>query len=272
MRWILALMVAFASLDAAAATATLEIASGERRLTYTQTQLLARPDVRTLSITDSVYGQRYTTFKAIPIANLFKGLAAPDLSMVRCNGTDGFSAILDKTRLFDTNPKASQAYLAIEDPRQPWPPLADQSDSAGPFYLVWTNAQSSAIGPEEWPYKIASLEILPDPRREFPKAYPVSDAPAAVQRGFQSFRKNCFACHKINGDGAGTIGPDLNLPMNPTDYLNSQVLVRLIRNPASVRAWPGMAMRGFSAESLPDQELADLIAYLQYMSKTRAGP
>lgn len=249
-----------------AAAATLEIVADGRRLTFTEDQLLARRDLQTLAIADSVYQRRWTRFKAIPIAHLFEGLTIPALAAVQCNGTDGFSAILDKSRLFSADPGASKAYLAIEDPRHPWPHLLGKSISAGPFYLVWTNAQASRIGREEWPYQIASFHILSDPHAIFPRAYPATDAPSAVASGFQVFRKNCFACHKMNGDGAATIGPDLNVPRNPTEYFDPTALARLIRNPASLRTWPGMVMRGFPEGAISDAELADLIAYLRYMS------
>ena len=74
----------------------------------------------------------------------------------------------------------------------------------------------------------------------------------------------------MNGDGAATIGPDLNLPMNPTEYFAPGVLGPYVRDPAGVRSWPGMIMHGFSAAAIPDDELADLIAYLRYMSAHKA--
>ena len=258
--------------NALAAAATLTIVAGDQRRTFSQSQLLSRSDVRTLSIADSVYQRRFTRFEAIPIADLFKGLSIPRSAVIQCNGTDGFSAILGRARLFGTDPAASQAFLAIEDPKHPWPHLAGGTTSAGPFYLVWTNPRASAIGSEEWPYKIASLHVLPDARSVFPKIYPAADAPRNVQRGFRSFQKNCSACHTMNGEGGGSVGPDLNLPMNPTRYFAPAALVRFIRDPSSVRHWPRMTMHGFSAAAIPDPELADLIAYLRYMKGHRNRP
>ena len=48
----------------------------------------------------------------------------------------------------------AQAWLAVEDPARPWPPLANGKPSAGPFYLVWTQPQASRISVR-----------LPDPQR-----------------------------------------------------------------------------------------------------------
>jgi mono/diheme cytochrome c family protein len=269
--WVLATFVLI-SLNARAAQATLEIVADKERLSYSQSQLLSRRDLHTLSTTDSEYKQRLTEFKAIPIADLLAGLTIPELAVVQFNSSDGFSANLERSRLLSADPKASKAFLAIEDPRNPWPQLGGKAASAGPFYLLWMNPRASGIGPEEWPYQIVSIHILSDARSVFPDIFPATDAAPNVQKGFKSFQKNCFACHKMNGNGTASIGPDLNLPMNPTEYFEAEGLTALIRNPASVRTWPGMVMRGFSAAVIPDAELADLIAYLGYMSAHRTRP
>jgi len=272
MRWILATCV-LVSLDALGVEPTLEIVSDKQRVAFSQSQLLSRSDLKTIAINDSDYKKRFTQFKAIPIPSLFKGIAIPDNAVVQFSSTDGFSATLEKTRLLSTDPKAATAFLAIEDPKRPWPHLPGKNVSAGPFYLVWKNPGASSIGSEEWPYQLASFKILSDLRSVFPKIYPAADAAPNVQNGFKSFQRNCFACHKMNGDGAGVIGPDLNLPLNPTEYFEAKALESLIRDPASVRNWPRRTMAGFSRAAIPDAELADLIAYLKHMStrKERAA-
>jgi mono/diheme cytochrome c family protein len=262
--------LAIVSVTAHAQQATLTIVADERRLVFSQSQLLSRHDIQTISVADSVYKQRFTRFKAIPMTNLLSDVAIPEFAVVQCNGADGFSAILEKARLLSPDPKASKAYIAIEDPKDPWPDLAGKTTSAGPFYLVWTDPQASAIGREESPFQVISFVVLTNARTAFPNIYPADDAASNVQDGFKSFLKNCFACHKMNGNGSGSIGPDLNLPMNPTEYLDETALAALIRHPGSVRIWPGMVMRGFSEAAISDEERSNLIAYLRYMSKTKA--
>jgi mono/diheme cytochrome c family protein len=271
MRLVLAAL-ALVSLHALAREATLAIVADNHRQVYSQSQLLSRRDVQMITVDDSVYRKRFSHFKAIPLAALFQGAAIPDLAVIQCNARDGFSANLEKTRLFSTDPGASTPFLAIEEPNRPWPHLAGKAVSAGPFYLVWTNPQASAIGREEWPYQLASFNVLPDPHSVFPGIYPAADAAANVQNGFKSFQKNCFACHKMNGAGAASIGPDLNLPKNPTEYFEPKALAAFIRDPASVRTWPAMVMRRFSETAISDAELSDLIAYLRYMSSRRDTP
>jgi cytochrome c2 len=271
MKWVLAAF-GLISLNALAAETTLEIVADKEQLSFSQSQLLSRRDLQTLFLKDSEYKQRFTEFKAIPIANLLTGLTIPELAVVQFNSSDGFSADLEKSRLLSADPKASKAFLAIEDPKHPWPQLGGKPASAGPFYLVWVNPQASGIGPEEWPYGIVSIHILSDAQSVFPDIFPAANATPNVKNGFKSFRKNCFACHKMNGSGTASIGPDLNLPSNPTEYIETKALTALVRNPASVRTWPGMVMRGFSKAVIPDADLADLIAYLEYMSTHKAKP
>ena len=118
MKWILGALVLVA-LNAFAGMATRVIVSDQQRSTLSRSDLLSRHDIQTISVAESVYNPRLTRFKAIPIASLFEGLSIPALAVVQCNGTDGFSAILEQTRLFSTDSKASTAYLAIEDPKHP---------------------------------------------------------------------------------------------------------------------------------------------------------
>jgi mono/diheme cytochrome c family protein len=81
------------------------------------------------------------------------------------------------------------------------------------------------------------------------------------------FATNCLPCHRLNGGGAGEMGPDLGWPMNATEYLTDQGLRALVRDPKSVRAWPLQQMPGFGADTLPEADLDALIAYLRHMAQ-----
>ena len=54
------------------------------------------------------------------------------------------------------------------------------------------------------------------------------------------------------------MGPDLNDPMNPTHYFVESALKMLVRDPASLRKWPGSKMPGFSSSVLSDSDLGAL--------------
>jgi mono/diheme cytochrome c family protein len=90
-----------------------------------------------------------------------------------------------------------------------------------------------------------------------------ADAPA--RRGQEVFTVQCLPCHRMKGAGVGELGPDLGQPMSPVQYFTPDGLRRLIRNPKSVRTWPGQIMPAFDAEKLSNADLDAVIAYLGAM-------
>jgi hypothetical protein len=67
------------------------------------------------------------------------------------------------------------------------------------------------------------------------------------------------------------VGPDMNKPMSPTDYLTRSGLHALIRDPTSVRNWPGMVMPGFPQDRMSDREIDLVIDYLAHMAARRTS-
>jgi mono/diheme cytochrome c family protein len=146
----------------------------------------------------------------------------------------------------NTDPAKPVALLAIEPADIPWPPLPGKTASAGPFYIVWTGASAATIRSEQWPYQVARLASQPSPAARWPAlgVDPALPATHPVRAGQALFVTQC-SCHTLNGAGASTVGPDLNQPMNPTEYLTPAGLHALIRDPKSVRHWPKQQMPGF---------------------------
>jgi mono/diheme cytochrome c family protein len=72
--------------------------------------------------------------------------------------------------------------------------------------------------------------------------------------------------------GSATVGPDLNLPMNPTEYFQPAALKRYIREPRSVRRWGGMRMEDFGPDAMSDREIDLVIDYLRYMAGRKTVP
>ena len=172
--------------------------------------------------------------------------------------------------LLNTDPQRSVAFIAIEDPDRKWAPLKPgEKTTAGPFYLVWQNPEKSRIAREMWPTQLAALEVKADFATLFPKIFPKSQD-KNVQAGFTSFTRNCFMCHTLNGQGTSQLGPDLNIPFNPTEYMGEKYLRQLIRDPQSLRRWPQSKMAGFSPRDLADGELDEILAYLRFMSAQKA--
>lgn len=249
-----------------AAELMLELGSSSQH--WSSAQLLVHPQVQTLEISNDVSYKRNMHYRAVPLAALLKGVQPGDhLQLV---ASDGFAAELPAAPVLSQT--GSQAWLAIEDPAQPWPALGKGKSSAGPFYLVWQNPAASQIGPEQWPFQLTTIRKLAPVAQRFPQLLPATDASPAVQAGFAQYQKNCMACHRLNGAGDSQFGPDLNIPHNPTEYFSGDFLTRYIRDPQRLRRWPQGKMPGFAVEVLSDHALDELLEYLRHMASRKVEP
>lgn len=250
-----------------AQAAELKIDLGHGTTVYSTEALLKRHDVRTISVPEDVAFHRTMHYRAVPLIALLKSIDSGDhLQFV---ADDGFAAEIPAALLL--NKHGSEAWLAIEDPAQPWPAVNKDHGHAGPFYIVWTQPQAAQVNPEQWPYQLATIRKLGGVAARFPAILPDPSLPAnsAVQRGFVVFQRTCFACHTLNGEGDAKLGPDLNLPYNPTEYLRADLLRAFIRNPQSLRHWPQAKMQGFDTKALSDTDLDAVLAYLRHMAERK---
>ncbi|MFQ6575680.1 c-type cytochrome [Pseudomonas sp. UM16] len=267
MRHCLVLLLFLFCLPLQAAQLTLELGSVSRH--WQGAELLAHPEAQDIQIDSDVSYKKVMHYRAVPLAVLLAGVAPED--HLQAIADDGFAAEMPAAPLLKEGP--ARAWLAIEDPAKPWPPLGAGKPSAGPFYLVWSNPQAGGISPEQWPFQVASIRRLAPVAARFPALLPAADLASddPVNLGFALFQKNCLACHRLNGAGDAQFGPDLNLPHNPTEYFQAAFLRRYIRDPQSLRQWPQAKMPGFSDAVLSDPQLDALIAYLTHMA-TRKQP
>jgi len=248
---------------AAAAEAELAVTIAGRTTTYAPASLLGMPAAASITVPNDVAYKRDMSFRAVPAASLLAGVGPDDT--LRFVASDGFVATIPAALLLSRG--GAVPYIAVEPPDAPWPALKPEGGpSAGPFYLVWLNPQQSRITPEQWPYQIARIEdVLPLVKR-YPMLAPAASAHETVRRGYAVFEKNCSVCHTLNLGGDATIGPDLNVPYNPTEYMRVDALRRLIRDPQTLRRWPAAKMPAFEPKLLSDRDLTDLLAYLRHMA------
>ena len=249
----------------------LTIVMGGRMATYAPAALLALPAATQVAISGDVAYKRDMSFRAIPVAALLAGVGFDET--IRFVANDGFVANLPAAPLLARG-NGAVAYLAIEPPDAPWPPLkSGESATAGPFYLVWVHPELAGIHDEQWPYQIARIESALPLVKRFPVLAPASGLSAQdpIRHGFAAYEKHCSVCHTLNLGGDATIGPDLNVPYNPTEYLRVDALRRLIRDPQTLRRWPAAKMPKFPATTLSDRELTDLLAYLRHMADRKVA-
>lgn len=265
---LLALVLPFAHAVAAAEPdPVLTLHSGNQIVEYRRSELLKRPDVTRIHVEhDPSYGEKSRDYAhAVPLRPLFARIDIPSGATLQFECLDGFSAPISKERLLNEN--GAVPFLAIEAPGDDWPKAG--SKDAGPFYLIWMNPEKSRIGTEEWPFALAGFTVKASIEASYPKIVPAQDVPAnsPIRRGFKVFTKNCFACHTLNLQGQSQMGPDLNVPMNPTEYFSESNLKKLIRNPQNLRHWPESKMKGFGEQEISATELSDLLTYLKHMAK-----
>jgi len=258
------------ALTALAAEPSLTVVAGGRTAIYTASGLLSLPTVTAVTVpSDPVY-KTGMTYRAVPVTVLLSGAAADDT--VRFFAGERLLATLPVAALLA---QGSGAYLAIEPTDAPWPPLkAGEAATAGPFHLVWLRQDKTAVAPELWAARISRVEEVQPLSKRFPMILPSPNVAAnhPIRAGFAAFQKHCMGCHTLNGGGDAAIGPDLNIPYNPTEYMHPEALRRLIRDPQALRRWPESKMPAFDVKTLSDRELAELLAYLRHMADRKVVP
>lgn len=251
-------------LAATAAAQSLRIADRQTEKSVTAAALLADPATRTVTIDDPVY-RRSMTYRAIPVSALLKGLAVSADDYLQLIATDQFSIGVPARLAL-----RPQALVAIEDPTHPWPAIPGKSSgTAGPFFVIWQDATRGEISSEYWAYKLAALQVTDSPYKRWPVLAVADDVPATdpARRGLDRYVTLCIACHRFKGAGEGEQGPDLGQPMNPVDYLQPAALRQLLRDPGKVRDWPDRKMPAFGEDTLRDQDLDAIIAWLAYKAR-----
>lgn len=144
-----------------------------------------------------------------------------------------------------------------------WSPVPGKEQFTGaPFYVLSRRSETFDAFP--WPWAVVSIELV-DFTERFASLLPSgAEEGSAEMKGFRRFRENCLSCHSLNLLG-GSVGPELNIPMNITEYHDVQHLARFIRNPTSFRARTGMP--GFPQFS--EEEVGEILTYLSSMKENK---
>ena len=229
-------------------------------------ELLARADLRehTFRIPGVAAPLRLA---AIPMRELIPSLpAGTDAVDVAC--ADGFVAVIARADVENGDPRRPIAYLAVERERNPFPTLKGQA--LGPYMVVWAAPDGQSVPRELWPYQVTRISASVPLGKRYPRLVPAASPEASrAVAGFNVFVQSCLPCHPLNGEGPARVGPDLNLPHSPVEYLGPTRLAAYVRDPQSLHAWPAARMPPFPPSVLSDAQLADLLAYLGERSGAR---
>ena len=126
--------------------------------------------------------------------------------------------------------------LAFRDASLPatedWLPFKDGSRTLtpAPFYLVWDDSKNT-VAPEYYPFQTIQISFA-----TFKEVYGASfPQNKSVVKGFEIYQANCSACHSVNLAG-GTLGLEMNVPKNFTEYLTKEFFMAYVKNPQDFRA------------------------------------
>jgi hypothetical protein len=115
---------------------------------FTAAELLARPDSAVVNVSGDIYDHA-VSYRAVPLLALLGSTAGDGSDTVEAQASDGFVSQIPMQLIAQgtnggTNGGAV-AWLAVEDPAHPWPRLAQETGSAGPFYLIWEHPERSGV-------------------------------------------------------------------------------------------------------------------------------
>ena len=225
--------------------------------------LLAK--TQTVTVADDPVFHKTKTYQGIELREILEKYtklenlnAAQTQIVFECE--DGYNPSMSLEMLL-----SRKAFLAVSDADAPkgqaWiNPIKDGREmKVAPFYVVYSDV-SAKERDFKWPYNLVKISLV-ETVKEFAAVYPQDDN--TMVKGYGLFQKNCMICHALNKVG-GKMGPELNYPMNVTEYWRSLDDIKaFIKNPTSYRNECKMP----AVTYLSDKELDEILRYLQYMAK-----
>ena len=241
LRFSIVLLLTFGTLwTYAADLPTLTLRENDRTIKVLTTIELIQIKQGSISVTvDNPTDSKIHTYEGISLQALLElafGKTWSSFDLVRFVTQDGYQPVIPTDRIIagsgviSTGEKGYTGFSKLQRKN-------GESVDPGPFYLVWENINDKGSREDpwiSWPWKITAIE-LSSFRREFPRSAPPLLSGNTAMEGFLAFRQHCIRCHTINGDG-GQIGPELNYPVNVTEYWKEEWLARFIADPQSIRA------------------------------------
>jgi len=216
------------------------------------------------------------TFEALPLPQVLDdayGRIWREREAIVFTCRDGYEPTIAVRRILNHS-----AFLALGRPGPQEFTIVDARHGAprevnlGPFYVIWENLDDAKIRAEDdygWPYQVVRIELVSF-EEQFGRMVPAKEASNRIWAGFDAFAIHCSRCHAINGQG-GTVGPELNYPANPTEYMKEEWLRRWIDDPTSMRRNPAMPPLN---RNLPNRErvIDDVVRYLEAIASRKIEP
>jgi len=237
------------------------VRDGNTVATLTRAQMTEAIAPETVEGFDPYYGKK-KRFRALRLSRVlergFGGASGLDKEEFVLRARDGYAVPMRGSLVTEDG-----AFVAVEDLDVPgWDPIGPQHVSPAPFYVVWSKPEQTNLDSHPRPWQLDKIEIA---RFDvvYPHTSPLASEGTAAAKGYVLFRDRCIRCHAINREG-GRVGPDLNLPMNVTEYRPEDQIRAYIKNPATFR-YGNMPAH----TDLTDPDLDALVAYLRAMKDNK---
>ncbi len=186
----------------------------------------------TVEIADDPVYQTRKKYQAIALRPLVQKLAehypaSLQQAALVFTALDGYQAVMPYATVIDHD-----GFLAFKDlsaRTKNWQPFrfGQETITPAPFYLVWPDIKKTDKWRFAWPFQLALIQLKPG-HLVYAGAAPASQDKTLLE-GFSLFSRFCIRCHAVNGAG-GSVGPDLNQPVNPTTLYSGSILRQRILN------------------------------------------
>lgn len=265
---ILAILIAFSGGVYAADTPTLILRKNNHTVKRLNVSEIMQSKRGIVSVTvDNPTDSKIHTYEGMSLTVLLEQVFGNDwkaFDAVKFTTLDGYQPVIPTASIIanfgviSTREKEHQGFSELRRKN-------GETVDPGPFFLVWENIKDPGAKEDSWlswPWQITSIELTSF-AREFPNSAPPDHSGNLAQKGFLDFRQHCIKCHTINGDG-GNVGPELNYPVNVTEYWKDEWLTRFIADPQSVRANSKMIPFYRDVDNR-EKIIASIVAYLKVM-------
>lgn len=209
---------------------------------------------------------RPMTCRAVPLRALLGIAGLPDGDDLKLTAADGLVTELPAGLVFPPAGQGATPWLAIEPPDAPW--LATpEGNATGPFSLVWRDPAASGVMREQRPHAIVTIGLKPAPAARWPQLAIGDDvaADSPIRVGQRLVMTQCMVCRPVDGAGDAAVGPDLQRPHSPIEYVQPWALKACFRDPAQ------LVRHGDAPppDTLGDADIDAIVAYLGHRAEHR---
>jgi mono/diheme cytochrome c family protein len=189
----------------------------------------------------------------------FKNIDILKLDVVTFEAKDGFKISIPASFINENNPFLSIRDTSLANGKN-WEEVKDGGRiiDGGPYYLMW-DLKKYKVPENYWAFGVVKI-LFQSFKETYGESIPENTSNKKIMQGFQIYQSSCSGCHSVNLVG-GTLGLEMNVPKNFTEYLSKKFIISYSKSPSSYRANAKMPPQHF----LTVNEINLVISYLEAM-------